>query len=186
MANKISRLVITLTVIGIISALVLTFVYFFTKPYIEKHQLENRKKAIFQVLPGATEYEKKEVNNTDIYLGLDENNNRVGVAVEKKGGGFQGMINLMIGVDLDSRKILGIKILKHEETPGLGARITGDFKEQFKGKAFADYQVVKNIEEGKNNQIEAITGATISSEKVTSIVEKAIDDLQELKKEGLQ
>ncbi|MFW6266345.1 MAG: RnfABCDGE type electron transport complex subunit G [Halanaerobiales bacterium] len=178
MNKSISRLVITLTVIGVVSAFILTFVYEWTTPHIERHQAEAREEAIYEVLPEADSYKEIEKNGTTFYEGYDNSDSRIGVAMLTSGSGFQGEIELMIGVDLKAEEIYGIKILEHEETPGLGAKITeDDYKNNFKNKPFGDYEVIKREAE-KPDEVEAIAGATISSEKVTEIVEEAVADIE--------
>jgi electron transport complex protein RnfG len=86
----------------------------------------------------------------------------------------------MLGTDPGSEKVLGLKILSHQETPGLGARITDTkYKNNFKEKPFGEYEVIKRKAETPY-QVEAISGATISSDKVTDIVEKAIKQVQKV------
>ncbi len=178
MKDNISKLVITLTVIGIVSALVLAFVYQWTLPHIAAHQAEEQKEAIFAVLPGAVDYKEVEKNGYTFFEGYDKSQTRVGVARKISGPGFQGIIELMIGVDPESEKIYGIRILSHEETPGLGANIEGEkYRSNFKNKKFADFKVVKR-EVQKPSEVEAIAGATISSRKVTDIVEKGIASIK--------
>ncbi|MEC9487895.1 MAG: RnfABCDGE type electron transport complex subunit G [Halanaerobium sp.] len=166
------RLVTVLTVIAVLSGLVLAFTFVSTEEEIALHQAEAKKAAVSQVLGGLQDYQAVERNGQEFYQGELEGD-RV-VALEVSGSGFQGQIRLMAGFNLSEQRIIGIKILEHLETPGLGARITGDFKDQFAGKKIFDsYQVVKT-EAKSNKQIEAISGATISSNAVTSIVMKAV------------
>ena len=83
----------------------------------------------------------------------------------------------MIGVNLENDKIYKISILNHQETPGLGARITeNDFKSNFEDKAFGDYSVVKTPP-SEETEVQAIAGATISSESATRIIEDALDKI---------
>ena len=73
-----------------------------------------------------------------------------------------------------------IDILEHSETPGLGANSTKDeFKKRFKGKQ-AGIEVVKNSP--KDNDIQAISGATITSKAVTRAVNAAIEQMKEAAK----
>ncbi|MGM0603114.1 MAG: RnfABCDGE type electron transport complex subunit G [Bacillota bacterium] len=176
--ESIGRLVLTLTVIGIISALTLAFVYQWTTPYIKEHQAAAQEKAVFNVLPGAEKFEEVNKNGHTFYEGYNNAGSRVGIAYIAVGGGFQGQIELMIGVNLNEEKIYGISILTHSETPGLGARITEDaYKSNFVDKPFGDYTVIKR-ETTEPTEVEAISGATISSEKVTTIIENAVSTIQ--------
>jgi len=83
----------------------------------------------------------------------------------------------MIGVDLKNDKIYKISVLNHQETPGLGARITeNEFKSNFEDKAFGDYSVVKTPP-SEEMQVQAIAGATISSENTTRIIEDGLEKI---------
>lgn len=175
--NNLSRLIITLTVIGLVSALALSFVYLWTTPKINEHQARAKELAIKAVLPGAEEIKEVNKDGKTFYEGF-KSGGRVGVAMVAEGGGFQGTIELMLGADPDNGKIYGIQILNHAETPGLGANIeTEDYRNNFAKKPFGDYRVVKRPATDPM-EVEAISGATISSEKVTNIVEKAVKDIQ--------
>jgi len=179
MDTKISKLVLTLTVIGIISAVALSFVYQWTNPHIQQHQAEARQRAIRAVIPEAEEFEEVEKKENTFYEGFDSGGNRVGVAMIASGPGYQNVIEIMIGVNINEEKIYGIKILSHEETPGLGARITGEeYKSNFVDKPFGDYTVVKRDTQ-TDLEVEAIAGATISSRSVTKIVENAVKQIQD-------
>ncbi|RCW54943.1 MULTISPECIES: RnfABCDGE type electron transport complex subunit G [Halanaerobium] len=177
--NSTRNLILTLAAIGIISALLLTFVYEWTTPYIQANQAKAQKQAINEVLPNVEEVEEVEKNGNVFYEGYDNNGNRIGVAFKNSGGGYNGMIEVMIGVDLNNEKIYKISVLNHQETPGLGARITeDDFKSNFVNKPFGDYTVVKKPPT-EDTQVEAIAGATISSESITKVIENGLDKITE-------
>lgn len=178
MNNKTSTLIITLTILGLISAIILSFVYLWTMPKINEHQAKAQEEAVFAVLPGTVEYKEVVKDGIVFFEGYDESNNLIGVAMVIEGGGFQGQIKLMIGTNPILEKIFGIQILNHQETPGLGARISEeDYRDNFADKPFGDYKVVKRPV-SNDYEVEAISGATISSTKVSDIVEKALQDIQ--------
>ena len=175
MKEKVSSLIITMTIIGMLSALALSFVYSWTEPRIEEHRAERLRNAVFNVLPDSEDYNEVEKNDEVFYEGIDSSGNKVGVAVIATGPGFQGEIDVVVGVNPRTEKLYGIEILDHEETPGLGARIEDEeYKDNFVDKPFGDYNVIKGHSEG-DYDIEAISGATVSSENVAEIVEEAID-----------
>ncbi|MFN2340624.1 MAG: RnfABCDGE type electron transport complex subunit G [Halanaerobium sp.] len=175
--NSTKNLILTLAAIGIISALLLTFVYEWTTPYIQANQTEARKQAINEVLPNIEEVEEVEKNDNLFYEGYDSDGNQVGVAFQNTGGGYNGAIEIMVGVNLESDKIYKISVLNHQETPGLGARITeNEFKSNFEDKVFGDYSVVKTPP-SEETEVQAIAGATISSESATKIIEDALDKI---------
>jgi electron transport complex protein RnfG len=177
--NSTKNLILTLATIGIISALILTFVYEWTTPYIQANQAQAQKQAINEVLPNVEEVEEVEKNGDVFYEGYDANGNQIGVAFQNSGGGYNGAIEIMIGVDIENNKIYKISVLNHQETPGLGARITeADFKSNFENKIFGNYNVIKTPP-SKETEVQAIAGATISSVNVTRIIEDAISTITE-------
>jgi len=79
--------------------------------------------------------------------------------------------------------MVGIEILESQETPGLGQEIASEsFKSQFNGlKTSPDITYVKNEKPSKPNEVEAITGATISSRAVCAILNEKINELRRKK-----
>ncbi|MBM7556172.1 RnfABCDGE type electron transport complex subunit G [Halanaerobacter jeridensis] len=174
MADKIKpKLIIVLTIIMITSAGVLTFVQQLTLPKIQSHAQQKKENAILTVLPGAEEYEQVDKGNLTLYKGLDSSGNVVGYALQNSGQGFQSVLKIMVGLDVDAKKVMKVKILNQAETPGLGARIIEkQFKSQFNDKAFSDsFQAKKDID--------AISGATISSQAMSDVIKGAIKKIQE-------
>jgi len=170
----VKKLILTLTILGIISALSLAFVFEWTTPIIEKHQEVARKEAIMAVLPNSDSYTEVVKDGTTFYEGNKDGE----VAMLTSGGGFQGEIELMLGANPSQGKIFAIQVLNHQETPGLGAYITGeDYENNFIDKPFGDYKVVKRPVSSPM-EVEAISGATISSAKVTNIIEEAINKMK--------
>lgn len=87
------------------------------------------------------------------------------------GKGYSSFVKMLVSLDKDM-KIRGLKVLSHGETPGLGDQILEPwFLDQFKGKALSQIVLVKT--ETKEN-IQAISGATISSRAVTNGVKDAV------------
>jgi len=173
--NSTKSLVLTLSIIGIVSALILTFVYQWTTPYIEANEAEKQRVAIQRVLPEAEEVKEVSKNDHTFFEGYNSSGRRVGIAFQNSGGGYNGIIEVMVGVDLGNDTINRISIVNHEETPGLGARITGDeYKSNFEDKPFGEYTVVKTPPDDQL-EVQAIAGATISSDAVAEIVENSVE-----------
>ena len=89
--------------------------------------------------------------------------------------GYGGEIQIAVGITTDG-EITGFNVIKHSETAGLGAKAKEDpaFAEQFKGKtANENIEVVKGGG-ATGNQIDAISGATITSKAVTGATNAAI------------
>lgn len=185
MNSSVLKMLFVLTTIGLISGGSLAGVYKASFPLIEKHRLEELKKAIFDVLPEAKSYRELEKDGLKVYQGLDDNNNPVGIAFEAEGNGFQAKISMMVGIDNQFEKLKGMKVLYQIETPGLGNKIEFDeFRNQFKGLSVKpQIEYVKNKKPQKPNEIQAITAATISSVAVVKILNKEIKKISETFKE---
>ena len=120
----------------------------------------------------------------DYYLCKDANDNIVVYAIIAEGSGFADKIQLLVAFDAKLEKLRGIAILKTNETPGFGDKIKGPrFKDQFADSPIDQKLiVVKSADPSlKDQQIVAITGATVSSEAVTKIVNEAIVRIKNLK-----
>lgn len=98
----------------------------------------------------------------------------------RKGPGLWGEITATVGFDAKLSALTGVDFLKQSETPGLGARISEDwFKEQFRGKR-GPFTTVGEGEPAAENQFDAITGATITSNAVLSILNTTVDQAMSL------
>lgn len=105
---------------------------------------------------------------------------RLGWVVKAGGQGYADKIELLLGLDPKAEKITGIFVLEQKETPGLGNKIvTDEWRGQFNGKGTQQRMtVVKGGKTGAPNEINAVTGATISSRSVTDIINTAVADLK--------
>jgi len=92
----------------------------------------------------------------------------------------------MIGLDCDLKKITGMRVLEQVETPGLGTKVTEEsFTNQFIGLVTEPIiKCIKGAKATNTNEVEAITGATISSKAVLRIINDGLSELRSLKKEG--
>lgn len=102
----------------------------------------------------------------------------VGWVVRATGPGYGGTITALLGLDAKAATIRSVYVLSQTETPGLGSKIAGPWNEQFDNKSAAEPLVVVKASPKKSNQIEAISGATISSNAITSLVNKAVERFQ--------
>lgn len=179
--KKSHHMMLTLTLVGVLSSGALVGVYRYTQPIIQLNQQKALKKAIFQVLPEAESFKEIVKNGKSIYKGLNFSGEVVGYAFVGEGPGYQGIIKLMIGVDPELKKTFAIEILESVETPGLGQKITTSFfKEQFHHlEIIPSLRLVKK-KPSLPNEIQAITGATISSQAVVDIVNREVARVREL------
>ena len=101
----------------------------------------------------------------------------LGWVVKARGNGFADVIEVLIGLSPDASEITGLYVLEQKETPGLGDNITGDaWRGQFVGKsALTPVEIYKGTDSEPKNGVEAVTGATISSDSVAGIVNQTVE-----------
>jgi len=97
-----------------------------------------------------------------------------GYVFVRMGPGLWGEITATVGFDASLERLTGVDFLSQSETPGLGARITESwFREQFRGKR-GPFTTVPEGEPSQENQFDAITGATLTSNYVKSILNDTV------------
>ncbi|MBN1268952.1 MAG: FMN-binding protein [Kiritimatiellae bacterium] len=145
------------------------------KPRIEANKLNDTIGQIPNLVPGATSGKAETFGEQIAYRAMDGEGQHVGWVLAAAGQGFADRIEVLVGLDQEARTVTGLYILANQETPGLGNKITEDgWRGQFAGKPAAQALVVTKSKAQKDNEIEAITGATISSESVAGIVNAAV------------
>ena len=141
------------------------------KDRIDENKRNDTLGAIPGIVPGAATGRKTAVGGLKVYQAVDEEGRRVGWVLPAAGRGFADKIELLIGLDLPAEKITGLYVLDQKETPGLGNKITNEkWREQFE-RLPADVELKVKP---PGNQIDAVTGATVSSEAVCRIVNDAV------------
>lgn len=102
--------------------------------------------------------------------------------VESKGYG--GVVSVAVGID-NSGKITGVKIVSHGETPGLGSKVQEEpFISQLVGITPKESLTVVKSGASKEEELDAVSGATISSQAVVKAVQSAIDTDLKIKEKG--
>ena len=177
------RMIVALALVGAISAASLVFVYKYSIPKIRVNTRRATEEAIKDIFPGTAKIDKTGKNG-DIFKVTGGKGDLMGYAFIAEGNGYQGEIQLICGVDPKMTKMHGMAVLESQETPGLGAEIASDhFRAQFNGLSITHpIEYVKNEKPTQPYQIEAITGATISSRAVVNIINKRMKEVtKELK-----
>ncbi len=172
--------------ITVVAATALAGIYSVTKPRIERQKQLVIENALTVALPSAPKqaiYPVEKGGEILYYEGYSDTGKTklVGYAFIAKGPGYSSVIETMVGVDTTGR-IIGMKVLNQQETPGLGSRVEevkyGEkdpwFQRQFIGKAADDLAVDKD-----GGEIQSITGATISSRALTKSVVAAFRQLKD-------
>ncbi len=193
------RLIITLGIAGLLSGIVLVSVYLYTLPMIEANKAEALRKAIYKVLPECDYFETLELRSGQllkweegdkqesgsevkrIFLGYDKDKEVIGFAIPGAEAGFQDIIGVIFGYNAGAQMIIGFEVLESKETPGLGDKIFKDldFQENFKALAVAPEIIpVKKGKKLNPNEVETITGATISSKAIVRLLNNSISEWQ--------
>jgi electron transport complex protein RnfG len=157
-----------LAIICIVAAGLLAGINTLTKPRIIAQAQAEEEASLREVLPLGAHFEAVKSQDSIVYYNAqDKAGKLIGVAFKTSGKGYSGTIETMAGM-LKDGTITAIKILNQNETPGLGARVSEpDFTGQFKNK-----RDLVNVQ--------AITGATISSKAVIDSVEKKAQEIKGL------
>ena len=191
MNKKIVHDAMILTAFTLVIGLILGMVYMITKPRIDAANLEAAQKAYKEVFETADSFEaladfdKNEATDyivsqgytdslDDVQVAKDASGNTVGyvITVTAKDAS-QATITFSVGIQNDGT-VNGYSITDIAETPGLGMKVEDEsFYSQFQGKLVDTFNVVKNTP-AADNEIEAISGATISSKAVTNGVNAAL------------
>ncbi|MFH0947903.1 MAG: RnfABCDGE type electron transport complex subunit G [Elusimicrobiota bacterium] len=164
-----------LFIICAVAGIALAGTSYFTSSEIklQKQKLEND--SLKEVLPLASVFETKDSFPKN---GFDDKNNVVGSVLKVTATGYSSEISALVGIDRDF-KVTGVKILLHNETPGLGAKISEkNFLSQFIGKISEKILLKKDSKDG---EIDAITSATISSRAITNAIREKINEFHKEK-----
>ena len=130
-------------------------------------------KSIEDELLGNIKENKPEVK--EIYEALDSSGNTIGYTISLDTKGYGGNIELLVGISVEN-KVAGIKVLSHSETPGLGAKAAEpEFQSRFIDKSAEDELTVVKEETSSDNEVQAISSATITSKGVMNGVNLAIE-----------
>jgi electron transport complex protein RnfG len=156
---------------------------------ITQRGAEDRLNSLAQVLP-AELYDASPLDNVvtvadaegkevKVYRAL-KNSQVTGVAYEIRGSGYAGEIRLMMGVDADGR-ILGVRVLAHKETPGLGDKIElkkGDWILRFTGLSVNEPPAAQWKVKKDGGQFDQFAGATITPRGVVAAVHRGLELFQ--------
>lgn len=148
-------------------------------PRIEANKLSDTMSQVPVLVPNATRAERQVVGDQVFYKALDAAGMLAGWVVPASGQGFADRVELLVGFDAPAGRITGVYVLEQKETPGLGDNITtDDFRKRFVGKTTDAPLAARKGAAPGDSDILALTGATISSESVTAIVNAAVRRLK--------
>ena len=189
--NKIIKNTLILTAITVVSGLLLGVVYNVTKEPIAQAQENTKQEAYRAVLADASSFETLDFNAestlsllpengytsdtiTEVAEGKDNSGETIGYVISVQSSeAYDGTLDLSVGIATDGT-VKGVEMLSISETAGLGMKADeAEFKDQYKDKNVENFTVTKTGEDG-DNMIDAISGATITSNAVTNAVNSAL------------
>lgn len=181
-----TKLIATLGFAGLLSGLIVVSVFEATLPTITAYKAKVLREAVFKVLPGAADMQRLVFRDGQLIVkddaakdeqavfgGYDAKGRLLGYAIPSAGPGFQDTISLIYGYLPTERKVVGMEILASRETPGLGDKIYKDAAFVANFDALSIDPTVVTVKKGTKsaaNEVDAITGATISSKAVVRII----------------
>ena len=185
--RDIAKITLNLVIVYLAGGLILAAVYAKTSPIMYRNALLAKETALRQLIPEADKIEKAgdwsvHEKNAEYFI-AEKGGKIIGYIVQSYGKGYSSYIDTLIAVDTNF-KVQRISILDQKETPGLGDEIdTAAFKKQFEGK---DVDHLKVLKTETTEDIQAVSGATISSRAVTEdAVRNGVDFLiKTLKEKG--
>ena len=162
-------------------------------PLIQQNKIDKLNKLMTGMLGDAKTFEKV-LENADItlesskamkvsvYKAISESGQVVGWAFNCEGSGFADKIELVVTLGADAKEFKGYDVLFSNETPGFGDQIKFDyFRNQFMGAPAKKLELSKAGDAEKiDDQIIAITGATVSSNAVVAIIDNYIEPVKKL------
>ena len=189
--NKIVKNTLILTAITVVSGLLLGVVYDITKDPIAQAQENTKQKAYRSVLSDASSFEAVDLDVdsaasllsengytsdeiTEVVEGTDDSGETVGYVISVQSSeAYDGTLELSVGIAADGT-VKGVEMLSISETAGLGMKADeAEFKDQFKDKNVDKFTYPKTGESG-DDMIDAISGATITTNAVTNAVDSAL------------
>ncbi len=195
-----ARLIRTLGLVAAVSGLLVVLTDRITAPYIAANRRAAVEQAVSRVLPGAVRRAdfvltpdgglapaSAGTKGEAVYAGYDASGRLVGVAVQGAARGYQDLVRVLFGYSLACHCVVGMTVLQMAETPGLGDRAKSDpaFLANFraldaslneKGSALAHaIQTVKHGSKSSPWQIDAISGATITSKAVGRAIDASAE-----------
>ena len=165
---------VVLVMICLVTTLALAITYQVTKPIIAEINRVIYEKTQMLVLPQETQgFDPYDGTLGEGIQAASLSRSDVGKVVTAVERGYGGPLTVMVGIDANGA-ITGIQILSHKETPGLGTKtMTEDHLGQYLGQS-----KITNTEEAGATQIDAIGGATISSDAIYRAVSNALSQYE--------
>ena len=170
------KLALKLFIVAAITTTLLVLTHMVTLEPIANQIRTTQERMMRALFAHATGFEEIPVEQTGNILRVFEASNdgeTIGYVVELSPPGYSGRINMIVGISTENNALAGIRVLRHTETPGLGALIvTERFFSRYEGRGLVPLRVVRSA--SSDDEIDAVTSATITTVAVTDAVNEAI------------
>jgi Na+-translocating ferredoxin:NAD+ oxidoreductase subunit G len=191
------RIQAVLVTIALVAGLSIATVHEFTRPLVQAQRGGLLGNAALEVLPGAASYRLYArgadgglellpgVDGAELFLGVNDRGEAVGVAIVASGMGYQDTIQLVYGLDPQQGRLLGMRVVASRETPGLGSLIVedagfvGGFSQvvlQVDTTGALEPLRIRDDPRYERGEIDAISGATVSVRAVAQIISRSLDE----------
>jgi electron transport complex protein RnfG len=173
--QSICKVAINLIMACLISGCIIGLVYYITAPIAAEKNEIMKQESMKNLVKDAETF--KPVADKENWFAAEKNGKVIAYVVPGHSKGYGGAITMLVAVTADG-KVLDYTILTSNETPGLGDNAGKEpFKSQINGKKADALTVVKDPSNKDN--VQAMTGATISSRAVTLAVKNAVQDVEQ-------
>lgn len=171
-----------LAIICVVVTLALSSTDLLTKNKINELKIETQNNAMKKLITAEdfVGHDTDDDKEPDYYT-AEKGGEPVGLIFMTETNGYGGAVSVMTAIDMNGN-VIAVEILAAaDETPGLGQNITKEsFYTQFNGMSGDIVAAKAGTANKENNEINAVTGATISSRAVTSAVNQALDYAEEI------
>jgi len=172
---SIFQIALNLMLACFVSGLVIATVYFFTNPIAIKNAEQAKMDSMQELVPEADAFVP--IAGQEEWFEATKGGQTVATVVPSEIKGYGGKITMLVAVAPDGT-VIDYTILKANETPGLGDKAGREpFKSEIKGKTAENLVVTKDP--SKKDNVQAMTGATISSKAVTLGVQNAVKEVDQ-------
>lgn len=172
---SIFEIAINLVITCLVSGLIIGLVHYVTAPIAEQKREIAKQESMKSLVSDADSF--KAVDGKDQWFTAEKGGKTIAYVVPGESKGYGGQIKMLVAIS-PAGEVIDYKISESNETPGLGDNASKDpFKSEFKGKKEANLVVTKDASD--KDDIQAMTGATISSRAVTLAVKNAVHEVTE-------
>lgn len=196
MRERATWAIIWAAAVGMVSAAALTGAHRLLAPYQEANASERNIRDVLAALaiPGAQDAPPQVA--ADLYAAKvreeDRGGRKVwryveggatqGWAISFSGRGYSAPIEGFVGLDPEMTHLRGMTVTYQAETPGLGGQVGSErFLAQFRGKRVDGLRLVRGRPASLDNEVDAITGATLTSNRFQTILDATLDEVRKMR-----